>query len=169
MDEAKYVLDQIATALEFAHQQEIIHLDVKPGNILLQKKSGAPFGYIPILTDFGISRRFFEDGRQAQWGVSGTFDYISPEQIYSPAQLDRKADIYSLGVVAYQLVTGELPFQNRQAAAKLIAHLYEPPPNPLEINPALPSKAAVAIQQAMRKNPIERYNNVRGFTSAFGD
>ncbi len=169
MDETKYVLDQIASALEFAHQQEIIHLDVKPGNILLKKKSGAAFGYIPILTDFGISRTLFEDGSQVHRGVSGTLDYISPEQIHSPAHLDRKADIYSLGVVAYQLVTGELPFQNRYAAAKLIAHLFEPPPNPLEVNPAIPSKAALAIQQAMRKNPIERYNNVLGFTSAFSD
>ena len=169
MDEAKYVLEQVGAALDYAHQQEIIHLDVKPSNILLQPKSGAPFGYKPILTDFGISRSLFDDTSHVQGEVSGTFDYISPEQIHSPRQLDRKADIYSLGVVAYQMVTGELPFKNQQAAAKLIAHLFEPPPNPLEINPAISLKSAVAIQQAMRKSPIERYQNAHAFFSDFSD
>ena len=169
MDEAKYVLGQIATALDYAHQQEIIHLDVKPGNILLQPKSGVPFGYIPILTDFGISRSLFDDTSHVLGEVSGTFDYISPEQIHSPRQLDRKADIYSLGVMAYQMVTGELPFKNRQAAAILIAHLFEPPPNPLEINPGISSRAAVAIQQAMKKSPIERYHNAQAFLLDFRD
>lgn len=167
--EADYVLTQIGAALDYAHQQEIIHLDVKPGNILLRPKSGVPFGYIPILTDFGISRNLFDDRSHLDQEVSGTFDYISPEQIHSPKQLGRQSDIYSLGVVAFQMVTGQLPFQNHQPAAKLLAHLYEPAPNPMEINPDVPLKAAVSIQQAMRKDPIERFHNALAFTAAFRD
>lgn len=168
-EEAKYVLRQIADALEYAHQNEIIHLDVKPGNILLYPQHSAPFGYIPVLTDFGISRAIFAESNHLTNEISGTFDYISPEQIHSPGQLDRHADIYSLGVVAFQMVTGELPFQNKQPAAKLIAHLFEPPPNPMEINPDISLKDSLAIAKSMRKLPIERFSSVSEFVSAISD
>ena len=166
VEQAKYVLVQLASALDYAHQQGVIHLDVKPGNILLRPNSESSFGYTPILTDFGISRALMEDRGIIFSGVTGTFDYISPEQIHSPHHLNGQSDIYSLGVVMYQMVTGQLPFQKHQAAAMLIAHLNQPPPNPMTINPEVSLKTAFAIHQAMAKNPSERFEKASLFAQA---
>ena len=141
----------------------MIHLDIKPDNILLKPKSSHPVGFTPVLTDFGLSRKLVEKHDVYFSGITGTFAYISPEQIHSPDRLDCRADIYSLGVVMYQMVTGRLPYQDQHAAATLIAHLHQPPPNPMEINPEVSLKTAHAIRTAMDKNPSSRFENASMF------
>ena len=165
--EAKYFLSQLADALDYAHRQGVIHLDIKPSNILLRKDSASPFGFVPILTDFGISKPNNQKPSADFNEVTGTFDYISPEQIIRPNALDSRADIYALGVLAYKMVTGQLPFSANQTAALLIAHIYQPPPNPLSINPDLPAKTAFAILNAMAKEPSQRFENAKGFVEGF--
>jgi len=144
-------------------------LDLKPRNILMREDPFSPYGFVPILTDFGISRTIKKQSSNLSSGVSGTFDYISPEQIYRPNQLDEKADIYSLGILAYQLVTGRLPFKFNQTAALLLAHINQPPPNPMTYNPELSAKTAFAILKAMSKDPLQRYETASGFMEGFAE
>ncbi|MEJ2485858.1 MAG: serine/threonine-protein kinase [Anaerolineales bacterium] len=169
LDEANYILSQLASALDSIHKHGVVHLDIKPHNILLREDPFSPYGYIPILTDFGISRMIAKQSSNLPGDVSGTFDYISPEQIYKPNQLDEKADIYSLGVLAYQLVTARLPFKFNQTAALLLAHIHQPPPNPMVFNPELSAKTGFAILKAMSKDPSQRYETASGFIEGFAE
>ena len=95
----------------------------------------------------------------------GTFDYIAPEQIEESASVDGRADIYALGVMVYQILTGELPFKQVHPGALLIAHLNQPPPDPRNILRGLSSHVAVAIQRAMAKNPDNRFSTATEFVS----
>ena len=169
LDEANYILSQVASAVDYIHTHGVIHLDIKPHNILLKEDSFSPYGYTPILTDFGISRMVENQSPNLPGDVSGTFDYISPEQIYRPNRLDEKADIYSLGVLAYQLVTGQLPYNFNQTAALLLAHIHQPPPNPMVFNPELSAKSTFAILKAMSKDPSQRYEDASGFAEGFAE
>ena len=101
-------------------------------------------------------------------GLIGTFDYIAPEQIQASPSLDGHADIYALGVVVYQLLTGELPFKHKHTAALLIAHLTQPPPDARDIRPDLPLQVATAIQRAMAKTPEQRFGTAAEFAAMLG-
>jgi serine/threonine-protein kinase len=98
--------------------------------------------------------------------VAGTFAYIAPEQIQERKDIDGRADIYALGVMTYQMLTGELPFKHEQQGALLIAHMLHPPPDARERAPDLPEGAARAIQKAMAKKPSERFGTAGEFVSA---
>jgi serine/threonine-protein kinase len=87
----------------------------------------------------------------------GTLDYIAPEQIRSAAQVDARADIYALGVMVYQMITGQLPFTGDNPGAVLMAHLQQPVPDPRKLLPALPATVAQAIMRALAKDPDERF------------
>jgi serine/threonine-protein kinase len=93
----------------------------------------------------------------------GTLDYISPEQIQGASEVDGRADVYSLGVMAYQMLTGKLPFEHNNPGAMVLAHLMQPPPDPQVLNPALPERAAGAIIKAMSKKPEKRWANAGEF------
>jgi len=90
--------------------------------------------------------------------VMGTFDYIAPEQIQESSTLDGRADIYALGVMVYQMLTGELPFKHNNPSALPIAHLTQPPPDSCKLLPDLPERICGAIQKAMAKKPEERFS-----------
>ncbi|MDD2923210.1 MAG: hypothetical protein PHQ36_13070, partial [Anaerolineales bacterium] len=90
-------------------------------------------------------------------GMLGTFDYIAPEQIQASAEVDGRADIYALGVMTYQMLTGRLPFERPNTGALLLAHLNAPPPDARELTRALPRRASDAIKMAMAKDPKDRY------------
>jgi serine/threonine-protein kinase len=108
--------------------------------------------------DFGIARII---GGQTvlttAGGIIGTLDYIAPEQIQAATNVDGRADIYALGVMAYRMLTGELPFKQKNPGSLLLAHLFQPPPDVRELIPDLPVAVSVALEQAMAKKPEERF------------
>ncbi len=149
--EAQPIVTGDAGALDYAHAQGLVHRDIKPSNVMLD-------GARPVLTDFGIAKIIGGQTRVTQTGgMLGTFDYIAPEQIQGAANVDGRADVYAFGVMAYQMLTGELPFKQQNPGALLIAHLTQPPPNPRDLVPDLSREAAHAIQRAMAKSPGERF------------
>ncbi len=162
--DAVSILKGVASALDYAHAQGLVHRDIKPSNILLENASTH---LNPKLTDFGIAKVIGNATRYTRTGdVLGTFDYIAPEQIQGAANIDRRADIYAFGIVAYQMLTGQLPFQHNNLGALLIAHLTQPPPDPRDLVPKIPVETARAIRRAMAKNPDERYSTVGEFVNA---
>lgn len=154
------LLRGVADALDYAHQQGLVHRDIKPSNVMLD------FSVTPsraVLTDFGIAKISDAHTRITSSGILGTFDYMSPEQIQASAKVDGRADVYALGVMTYQMLTGRLPFERPNTGAVLLAHLNAPPPDAREITRDLPRRAAYAIQQAMAKEADNRYSTAGEF------
>jgi tRNA A-37 threonylcarbamoyl transferase component Bud32 len=159
--DAAALLAPIAQALEYAHQRKIIHRDVKPANILISESN------TPLLSDFGIAK-IIESGESTQLtgtGVGiGTPDYMAPEQWMGKA--DPRTDIYSLGVVFFQMVTGRLPFTADTPAAVLIKHMQDPLPRPSSIVSDLPEAVEQVIYKALAKDPENRFQNMGAFADA---
>jgi WD40 repeat protein/DNA-binding SARP family transcriptional activator/tRNA A-37 threonylcarbamoyl transferase component Bud32 len=155
------MLDQIAGALSVAHRQGIVHRDIKPANILLDESGNTYLG------DFGIAKDLTEDTQLTQQGVIvGTFDYISPEQILSK-QLTPQSDIYSLGAVLYETLTGEKPFMDSTQANLIHRHLNEKIPLVTASRPDLSPDIDLIIQKATAKRPFERYGDALEMAEAF--
>jgi len=148
------VLVAVATALGFAHSRGYVHRDVTPGNILFDGHD------TPVLTDFGIARALSAVSRLTGSGMSiGTSHYMSPEQARGGAEIDHRADIYGLGVLCYEAVAGETPFQGEDGFAVAFAHVNDPVPR-------LPEEVArwqPLIDKAMSKAPADRYQNCLEF------
>ncbi len=156
------LLRGIASALDYAHQRGLVHRDIKPSNVMLDSSTTPPRA---VLTDFGIAKISDAHTRITNTGMLGTFDYMSPEQIQASANVDSRADIYALGVMTYQMLTGSLPFERPNTGAVLLAHLNAPAPDAREITQDLPRHAARAIQQAMAKDPNNRFATAGEFIS----
>jgi serine/threonine protein kinase len=159
--EAAGLIAPIARALEFAHGQNIIHRDIKPANILISQ-SGAP-----ILSDFGIAKMLdkAESTQLTADGVGiGTPDYMAPEQWMGKA--DPRTDIYSLGIVFYQMITGRLPFTADTPAAVLLKHVQDPLPRPSTFVADLPEFVEHVLFKALSKKPEDRYQDMGVFASA---
>jgi len=145
---------QIARALGFAHEHGLVHRDVKPQNVLLNGDAGAK------VTDFGIARSLDVQGGLTQTGtVMGTSDYIAPEQARG-RQVDAQSDVYSLGAVLYELLTGEVPFPGDNFVAVAMRHINEPPPSVRERRPELSPRLDAAVRRAMAKDPEERFGSM---------
>lgn len=157
------LLSGVANALDYAHSRGLVHRDIKPSNVMLDS-STAPAR--AVLTDFGIAKMTDAHTKITNTGMLGTFDYIAPEQIQASAEVDGRADVYALGVMTYQLLTGILPFQRPNTGALLLAHLNAPPPDAREILHGLPRPSARAIQQAMAKKPEARFSSASEFIAA---
>jgi len=158
--ECAVLLAPIARALEYAHKRNIIHRDVKPANILISQ-SGAP-----ILSDFGIAKILVQSGSTQLTGAGvgiGTPDYMAPEQWTGTA--DARTDIYSLGVVLYQMVTGRLPFSADTPAAVLIKHLRDPLPRPKTFVHDIPDVVEQILFKALAKEPENRFQTMGEFAS----
>lgn len=149
-DRAVQVARQISEALEHAHENNIVHRDVKPHNILLTK-SGRP-----KLTDFGIAREATAATVTHTDTIVGSVHYLSPEQARGEVA-GPKSDLYSLGVVLFEMLTGTVPYSGDSAIAVAIKHIQEDPPPPSSINPAIPKGLEQVIIRAMQKNPDHRY------------
>ena len=141
---------QVAHALSFAHDRGLVHRDVKPQNVLLNDEGQAK------VTDFGIARSLDVHGVTQTGTVLGTSDYIAPEQARGQ-KVDPKTDIYSLGAVLYELLTGEVPFSGDNFVAVAMRHVSEPPPSVLVHRPDCPVRLDLAIQRAMAKDPADRF------------
>jgi serine/threonine-protein kinase len=153
---------QILTALAFAHARGVIHRDIKPANILIAA------GGLVKLTDFGIAR---STGAARLTGVGlavGTLAYMSPEQIRS-GQVDARSDIYSLGVMSYEMVTGHHPIQADTEHAMMNAQLNVIPRDPATLNPRLPQALSAAIMRALAKEPGLRFQTALEFRAALRD
>jgi serine/threonine protein kinase/Tol biopolymer transport system component len=147
-----HIVNQVGSALDYAHIQNVIHRDVKPDNILISRHSGC------LLTDFGIAKLLEATSQQTQVGISfGTPAYMSPEQIRADENIDGRSDVYSLGVVLYEMATGRVPFQGTTIQAIQAQHLHKPPPPPRDLNPALPKAVADVILKALAKDRDERF------------
>jgi tRNA A-37 threonylcarbamoyl transferase component Bud32 len=157
------LLHDIADALDYAHLQGLVHRDVKPSNVMLD--CSTLYSRV-VLTDFGIAKISDAHTKITNTGMLGTFDYIAPEQIQASAEVDGRADVYALGVMTYQMLTGRLPFERPNTGALLLAHLNAPPPDAREMLHGLPRQTAYAIQQAMAKDPKARYSTAGEFIAA---
>lgn len=169
LDEALPIITDVAEALDYAHHHQVVHRDVKPSNIMLELNNSTPEGHHSkraILTDFGIARILADSTALTKTGMIGTLDYIAPEQIISARQVDYRADIYSMGVMVYQMLTGELPFMGENAGSIVFGHLQRPAPDARDIVDDLPESAAKAIQKAMTKEPEQRFQSAAEFVSA---
>ena len=154
------LLEQFASALDAAHRRGLVHRDVKPANILITVKDGEEHAY---LTDFGLAKKFdTASGLTAKGSVVGTVDYMAPEQI-TGTRTDARTDIYALGCVFYQMLTGRVPYERENSVATLFAHVHEPPP-PLEgeMIDTYPAFTPV-LEQAMAKEPSDRYFSAGDF------
>ncbi|MCB0029017.1 MAG: protein kinase, partial [Anaerolineales bacterium] len=153
---------QVADALGYAHQQGIVHRDIKPDNLLLQPVSSQTASGEPelrvIVTDFGLAKLQY-GGIQTQTGTfMGTLPYMSPEQCKGQ-ELDGRSDLYSLGVVLYQLVTGRLPFDVSSPTEALYNHVNVAPPVPAQLRPGLPGAVNELLLRSLAKEPENRYLN----------
>jgi len=169
MSEALGIVGDVASALDHAHKQGLVHRDVKPSNIMLEPvtQTKGSRRYRAVLTDFGIAKMTAATSLTAS-NVIGTFDYIAPEQIKDSAEVDGRADIYALGIVLFQMLTGQRPFTASNAAAMLIAHLNQPAPDPRSITPDMPAPVAASILRAMSKEPAERFATAGEMVAAMG-
>lgn len=161
---AVHIVGRVAAALDYAHRQHLLHRDVKPANILLAPgEDGEPERV--FLTDFGIARSTAESRLTDAGAVIATFDYASPEQIEG-RELDHRSDLYALGCVLFQLLTGAVPYPGASVAVPIHAHLHAPPPSATQLIPALPAEFDTVIATAMAKNPHERYDSGRALWQA---
>ncbi len=161
---AGHILAELSNALDYAHAQGLVHRDIKPSNVMLEEidgeqplASGSPCRV--VLTDFGIAKILGGDTSATQTGIlMGTLDYMAPEQIRSAGDVDHRADLYALGVMAYQMLTGQLPFAADNPGAIMLAHLQEQPVDPRQVVPEMAEHMAQALLRALAKDPAERFN-----------
>jgi serine/threonine protein kinase len=149
---------QVALGLGFAHEQGLVHRDVKPQNVILNGNGRAK------VTDFGIARSLDVQGVTQSGAVLGTSNYIAPEQA-SGRPVDRTTDVYSLGVVLFELLTGEVPFPGESFVAVAMQHVSEPPPSVLEVRSDVPVRVARAVDRALEKDPAERFLSMDAFAA----
>ena len=160
--EAVRLLEPVANALAYAHSINILHRDVKPGNILISATG------TPVLTDFGIAKLLDSEEGQTLTGTGvgvGTPEYMAPEQGLGK-EADGRADIYSLGIVFFELVTGQKPYHAETPLAVLLKQVNDPLPDPRSIVPNLPEPVAKVIFKALAKDPAHRYQTMDEFANA---
>ena len=168
-DVAMFLLTQAARALDAAHRRGLVHRDVKPGNLLIERGSedGEPDHL--YLADFGITKRAVSrSGLSSTGQFLGTVDYVAPEQIRGMAA-DGMADQYSLGCVLYECLTGRVPFEKDLDAAVIWAHVEEPPTRPTLLRPDLPPAVDGVFARVLAKQPGDRYENCRDFMAGARD
>ncbi|MCU0476631.1 MAG: serine/threonine protein kinase, partial [Anaerolineae bacterium] len=142
--EVRQVITDLAAALDYAHGRGLVHRDIKPSNVLLRLEAA---GMRAVLADFGIAHQPNNTQILTRDAIMGTLEYIAPEQIMSAREVDARADIYALGVVAYQMLTGKLPFEGNPAQL-VYGHLNQPAPSPCDVVSGLPYSVGNAVVKA---------------------
>lgn len=163
LEKTRQILREIGAALQYAHAQGLVHRDIKPGNIMLRKKSDG--SHEAVLMDLGLAKIIGESSTVTGVDAIGTIAYMSPEQIQEGRSVDSRSDIYSLAVMAYQMLTGQLPFSG-SAGRMLFGHINQPAPDPQSLMPDLPLSVSLTIQRGMAKLPDDRYGDVAAFLAA---
>jgi len=159
VERALEVALEVARGLAFAHQHGLVHRDVKPQNVLLNGDGRAK------VTDFGIARSLDVEHGVTQTGtVLGTSNYIAPEQA-SGQPVDAQTDVYSLGVVLYELLAGDVPFPGENFVTVAMKHVNEPPPNLLDVRRDVPLRVAAAVDRALEKDPDQRFPSMDAFAA----
>ncbi len=153
------VIRQIGGALQYAHDQGLLHRDVKPANVMLTPTSEA------ILADFGLAK-MIEGTQLSSSNIVGTPAYMAPEQIEESITVDHRVDIYALGVMLYEMATGQVPFEANTPAAVIFKHVQEQLPDPRRLRPDLPDLLVEVIQKALAKEPDRRYQTVQKMLDA---
>lgn len=161
-----YLFHAISRALDYAHRRGMIHRDIKPANILLDKRNpkGKSIGE-PILTDFGIARLQGVAAGNLTATILGTPRYVSPEQARGLPG-DERTDLYSLGIILYEMMAGVTPFQGDNPIAIMMQHLYEMPRPPILLNPTISPALSEVILQSIAKDPAERFPTASAMTVA---
>ena len=160
LDEVARVLDEITAALSVAHRSGVAHLDLKPDNILLDEDGNT------YLTDFGIAKKIDAETTDEDRHVSGTVAYASPEQLQAEP-LTAQSDVYSLGIILYEMLTGEHPFEGKNITGMIYSHITEELPDLSEYRPDLHPAFERVIRQATAKEPDERFEDVRDLAMKF--
>ncbi len=166
LDTAARITGQVASALDAAHAHDLVHRDVKPGNILIAPGADRDHPEHAYLTDFGLMKKslsltgFTTDGQ-----FVGTVAYVAPEQI-SGKPVDGRCDVYGLGCVVYEALTGEPPFQRDEDVALLWAHQYDTPAAPSALRPGLPEAVDEVLAKALAKSPDDRWSSCLEFAGA---
>jgi len=162
IDRTVRVLRDVADALAYAHARGVVHRDIKPDNILIDRASGRP-----MVTDFGIARAAAGETRLTVTGVAvGTPAYMSPEQAIGEREVDGRSDLYSLAVVGYHMLVGETPFKAANTPAMLVKHVSERPRPIRDRRPDVPAYLAVAVDRALAKRPEDRFSDAAEFRDA---
>jgi serine/threonine protein kinase len=162
LDEIRPRLVELASALEYAHARGLVHRDLKPSNVMLRAANQQL-----VLMDFGIAKTQAVQTTLTGSGAIGTIDYMAPEQIMTASQVDHRADIYALGVMLFELLTGDRPFKG-SIGQVLFGHLQQPPPDPRQLAPTVSEQVSQAIMKALEKKPDNRFQTVREFMAALG-
>jgi tRNA A-37 threonylcarbamoyl transferase component Bud32 len=163
-EQVQRILADVGSALDLAHSQGLVHRDIKPANVMLEDLGSG--NYRTVLMDFGLARIADVSRLTVSGGLMGTLAYIAPEQIESPSDVDGRADQYALGIMAYQMLTGKLPFKADNPLAALMAHLREPAPDACSMRSDLSWTTCSAITRAMDKIPAGRFSTVTEFAQA---
>lgn len=160
LEETIEILEKIASALDYAHERHVIHRDIKPPNIMIDAQGRV------VVTDFGIAKELKAGSLTSSGSVLGTPYYMSPEQCMGGRELSGAADQYSVGVMTYEMISGQVPFEADSAVELLQKHCFTPPP-PLDVlRPGLPSHVYDAVKRALAKKPSERFPTVTEFVAA---
>ncbi|MCP4164390.1 MAG: serine/threonine protein kinase [Chloroflexi bacterium] len=161
LGEIARLLDPLGAALEYAHKQGIVHRDIKPGNILFTADDQ------PVLSDFGIARLLADTAQlTASGGIIGSPSYLSPEQAMGQP-VSARSDIYSLGVVVYEMATGRVPFAGETPSTVLFKHVQEAPQSPASVYANVPETVADVILIALAKDPALRFDRASEFARSF--
>ena len=155
------VVEQVGSALQYAHRHGVVHRDVKPANVMIEDSGWA------LVCDFGVARAFGSVSLTQTGASLGTPRYMSPEQ-FEGQPVDGRCDQYSLAIMMWEALTGAVPFTGDSLGELIRKHLLEPPPRLNDVNPGIPERVSSAVYRAMNKKPAERFPDVAAFVAALG-
>jgi serine/threonine-protein kinase len=155
------VVEQVGSALQYAHRHGVVHRDVKPANVMIEDSGWA------LVCDFGVARAFGSVSLTQTGASLGTPRYMSPEQ-FEGQPVDGRCDQYSFAILIWEALTGGVPFTGDSLGELIRKHLLEPPPRLSEVKPEIPERVSAAVYRAMSKKPGERFPDIAAFVAALG-